>query len=699
MSDWKSRAKPVSNDWKSRARQVSVDIPTINERTPYVSVGDRAIAKNLAQSPEKQAEFLKKKYPDLEVKVANSDVVVRKPGEQNFKKLDPSTLELEDITDLGDAVVGGITSTLGTAAGALGGALAGGVGALPGAVAGSALAGAGTEALRQKLGQALGIPQDVSMGDVATQAVLGGAGTALLGTGPALKTAVKQLAASKGITEEAAKAALESSGGIAAAYKNVPSKMAEYWFGAPSDVIKKYANETQAIDDIASGSKTDFARNLVDRIRLGLNQEKQKVGGMLSDEIGQSGASIDFGPIRRQYMQHIGKLKEEYDQLPNAINKAKVNAAVAEFDAIFRNQKVNDKVFKEVTEGGKFLGVKPVEEILSGTQVPGGIPLSKASQKALDQNARNTVKFSPMGKFEQKLNNALTNFANPPVPYTPPVDQPVDIVLKGFEETYSPLVTQTKLMTALEAKPGMNQFIPDKITPMQAWKLQDVFKEYGDLTRIGSGVNSRFKNQATQAERELSDQALSAYQQLNKSLDEATSGASQALKDEYSDLKRIQAGISPYLNTDQSAYTTFKNSDSGAKTAFRESIEKLSQKTGENYKDDMLNLQAAEYFGSNALTPRSVGGVTSTSRTVPATVAGSILGSSLGGTLLGPMGAYGGAAVGGAAGNLLASPLALKAAIKASAPIRQGVNAMSPYLFNSSPVLRETINQTRWSEF
>lgn len=592
MSDWKSRATPVAaNDWKSRASAVNAPIKTIDERTPYVSVADRAIAKNTAQSPEKQAQFIKLKYPELDVQVQDNDVLVKAKNETEYRKLDPSKLELEDITDLGDVVAGGITSTLGTAGGALLGALGGGVGALPGAAAGAAVAGGATEALRQKLGQALGIPQDVSGTDVALQAGLGGVGTALLGTGPAMKSAIKTLAAKQGITEEAAKALLESSGGIAKAYKNLPAKAAEYWFGAPSDVIKKYANDTQAVDELAKGSKSDYARELVDRIRLSLNQEKNKVGGMLSDEIGQSGKMIDLNPTIQSYQNHISKLQQEFDALPNAINKSRLDSAKEEFKAIFANAK---------------------------SAVPEG---------------------------------------------------------------------------------SAPELINTQISPMQAWKLQDVFKEYGDLTRIGGGINSRFKNQATQAERDLADQALSAYQHINKSLDEATSGASQALKNEYSDLKRIQGNISPYLNTDQSAYTTFKNADSGAKTAFRESLEKLSQKTGENFKDDMLNLQAAEYFGSNALTPRSVGGVTSTSRTGPASVVGGILGSGLGGLMFGPTGAFGGAALGGAAGNLLASPLALKTAIKASAPIRQGVNAISPALFNASPIIRETINQTPWSQF
>lgn len=589
--DWKQRAKPVaSGNWRSKAKPVdmnSVSLPTENVRTPYVSVADRAIAKNLAQSPEKQAEFLKQKYPDLDVKVMNNEVVVKKPGETNYKMLDPTALEAEDITDLGDVVAGGITSAIGTGLGALGGTLAApGVGSVAGGIAGASAANAATEALRQKLGQALGIPQEVSGADVATSALLGGASTALLGTGPAMKSAVDQLVKARGVTPEVAKQMLESSGAIASTYKNLPAKFGEYWFGAPADVIKKYADDTESIDAIAKGSKTDFTQNLVNKIRQGFNQEKSRVGGELSDAIVKSGKQVDVDPIMSSYAQHIAKLENEFKAMPNAINKSKLDSAKQEFATIFNDVASN-------VEGAK---------------------------------------------------------------------------------------------------------IPTKMTPMQAWDMQDVFKEYGDLTRIGGGVNSRFKSQATEAEKELSNQALSAYQFLNKQLDDATSGVSQGLKDEYSQLKGIQENISPYLKSDQSAYTTFKNADSAAKTAFRESIEKLGKKTGQDFTEDMTRLQAAEYFGSNALTPKSVGGMTSTSRTLPSAAVGGLLGSVALGSAM-PYGHLVGAGLGAGAGNFLASPLVLKGLIKGSAPIRQGVNAVSPYLFNASPVLRETINQTPWSQF
>ncbi|MFN7454333.1 MAG: hypothetical protein ACK5RO_06695 [Pseudobdellovibrionaceae bacterium] len=580
MSDWKKRAKPVE-DWKLRATPVEeADIPIVDERTPYVSAEDRAIAKNFAQSTQKQAEFLKQKYPGLEVKVMGDSVAVRKPEDAEFKVLDPNKLELEDITDLGDTVVGGVASTLGAIGGGTAGALAGPAGAVGGGMAGSAAAGAGFEALRQKLGAALGIPQEVDTGDVATAGAINALGVGLLGQ-PATKAGSALVSNAKGISKEAAEQLVNNQGLVRTAWNKGMPAFTNMWFGTTDDVLNAYVNPAtrEGVDQLAEGSKTEFTDSLVSRIRGALSGEKRKVGEALASSIDGAGSPVNLSEAKQAFEAQIQQLDEVFKQVPTPENKAALDSAKQAYGSLF------SKV---------------------GTETP--------------------------------------------------------------------------------------EVIDDAIKPSLAWRLQQQLKDYGDLKKIGSGINPRYASNATADEKALSDAALTSYRAIGKELDRVTDGASPALKKQYGELMDIQDNISPYLKTDQSAYTTFKNSDSSAKTAFREALERLEQKTGEKFKDDIIKLQSAEYFGSNSLVPKSIGGTTSTSRSLPATFVGGLVGGSIGAKTLGPMGAAMGGAIGMAGGNALASPVLLRNVIRSTDPLRSGANAISPYLVPLTPATRESVN-------
>ena len=587
MSDWKSRAKKV-DDWKLRATPVEeANIPIVDERTPYVSVKDRAIAKNFAQSAEKQAAFIKQKYPDLEVKLQGSNVAIRKPNDPEFKVLDPSALELEDFSDLGDTVASAGLSTVGAIGGGALGALAGPAGVVAGGMAGSGAAGAGSEALRQRLGKALGIPQDVDMGDVATAGALNAAGVGLFGQ-PATKAATGFVQNAKGLSQEAAEQLVDNAGLLRTAWNKGLPKATNMWFGTTDDVLQSYVDPAsrEAVDRLAEGSKTEFTESLVDRIRSALNTEKRSVGEKLASEIDKAG-SINLSSAKQALQAAVDKAQAEFDAFPNALNKAKLDDAMATYDQIFRSV--------------------------------------------------NSPKIGPAAQ------------------------------------------------------------IPDEIKASQAWKLQGDLKDFADLRRIGGGVNSRFSSSATQGEKDLAESALGSYRAIGNELAKATEGASPALKKQYGEIMDVQNTISPYLRTDQSAYTSFKNSDQSSKIAFKEALERLEKKTGEKFRDDIVKLQAADYFGSGAWTPKSIGGVTSTSRSAPATALGIILGTNLGYSMGGPGAATLGAAIGAAGGNALASPSMLKNIIRASDPIRSGANAISPYLVPTMPILRE-INNSSWRD-
>jgi hypothetical protein len=553
-NDWKSRAKKVEeSDWKSRSKIVENDFPTKDESSPEISFKERLIAKNLAQSTAKQAEYLKLQHPDLDIKVNGNNVLIKRREDPEYKVLDSSKLEWEDISDIGDQVASGVTSTLGTTAGALAGPV--------GAFAGAAVAGGATEYLRQKLGQALGVPQEVDGGDVATSAAANTLGVGLLGTG---KMAGKA-------------AAGEYQGLIRQAWNKGVPKAASYWFGAPEKVINKYVDERELVNSVAK-SKTEHAGSIVDRLRSALNNQKKQVGGALESEIDTAGKAVNLRNAKIQMDDIVKSAKAEYDAFPNQLNKEKLDDAVKAYSSLFE---------------------------------------------------------------------------------------------------------------------GPTGALPDEVTATQAFGIQQDLKDFADLKRISGGINSRHAATATQAEKNLSDSALNSYRAVGNELDRVTSGASPQLKSQYKELVEMQSNLSPALKNDQQAYSTFTNLDGKSKTAFRENLEKLAQKSGENFEDDITTLQAAEYFGDAGWMPKSVGGTTSTSRSLPAVALLGLVGAKVGSSM-GPNGAIAGLGAGIAAGNAVSSPKMLKSAINYSDALRNGANALGQVYTPYVVPVRESLVQSSW---
>lgn len=560
--DWNQYQEAGPDYWNQFEEQPLTADQIVNERAPQVSVGDRMIAKNLAQSPRAQAEYLKKQYPGLEIKVSGGDVLI-KDGD-SFKKLDPSTFEAEDVTDVLDTIVSGITSTAGTVLGGLAGAPTG-VGAVPGALAGTAAAGAATEAFRQKLGQKLGIPQDVSGGDVAMAGAGNLIGAGLLGTGAIPKGAYKGL--------------------IRDAWNKGVPQAAQFWTGVTPDVLQTYSSPAsrEEVKSLIKGGKTEFTEKLVDKIRGGLNQQKQEVGAKLAGAIDNASEPVNIANIKQNYRTLIDQLQSEFDAVPNVINKEKLESAKATFSQIF----------------------------------------NKADDLASE--------------------------------------------------------------------------IPDTLKPSQAFRLQGDLKDFGDLKRTGQGINPRYASNATQSEKQLSDEALNAYRGINKELDRVTEGASPEFKAQYSQLKDIEGTLSPSLRTDQSAYSTFTNLDGKSKVAFKEALEKLGQRTGDDYTKPITMLQAADYFGSNSWTPRSIGGTTSTTRTLPGVVGGGLIGASIG-SKMGPLGGAAGGVIGSSVGAASASPRALRAVIESTDGVRSVADQFGRLMDVGyvTPLTREVLVQSPW---
>lgn len=212
----------------------------LNEMHPGIDFTTRAVYKNFGADPEASFNYLQKKHPELQFKKDKSgDVLAKAPGELAWRKLDPSTFEWQDVTDVGTDLAGGLLQGAATAgAGLAAGAASGGTAAIPAAMAASAGSGAGIEAIRQGLGKMAGIEGNMSGSDIGIAGAAGLASPLLFGTGASGAKALK-IAGTEG-----AEALLKSQRGLAGrAYDKtaefVGPKLGSVVSGINEKVIKK----------------------------------------------------------------------------------------------------------------------------------------------------------------------------------------------------------------------------------------------------------------------------------------------------------------------------------------------------------------------------------------------------------------------------------------------------------------------------
>lgn len=162
----------------------------VEEMHPDLSTVDRLKVKNFGGSGPEAVGYLQKKNPGLQFRVDDitKEILAKKPEEGQWRKLDPdtgffSTDFLRDAGDVAFDVLGGIGTSAATAAGGMAGAAAGGVGALPAAAAAGSASSTGIEALRQLVGQGLGVSSGLDPSNLAGAAVMGGLSPVLFGTG------------------------------------------------------------------------------------------------------------------------------------------------------------------------------------------------------------------------------------------------------------------------------------------------------------------------------------------------------------------------------------------------------------------------------------------------------------------------------------------------------------------------------------
>lgn len=319
----------LENEKAQLEAQGKYESPVIQEQHPDIGFGTRALVKNLSQSEDVTRKYLEGK--GFQTNIIDGQLVVKKPGEAKYKVLDPSGFDLQDITDVGYDIGSGVATGAATAGGAALGAGAAGVGAIPGAMAAGGASSAGLEALRQKLGAWMGLPQEVSGTDVAVSGAVGAVAPKVLGVNGA-----------KGLVQEGYEAT-----------KSALPKVGQYFSNVPAKATEIYAKNPKAIEMMKpEGATSELANATYDKLKSSLQAVKQNVGESLGQEIDTAQKPVNIAKVRAHLDNFITKLETG----PTSKNP-QVQAQIEQFKA------ARDNVFKTVQESADEAG-NPVKNLV-----------------------------------------------------------------------------------------------------------------------------------------------------------------------------------------------------------------------------------------------------------------------------------------------------------------------------------------------
>lgn len=419
---WRDRAKKVetnnpslpsqgASSWRSRGKVVAAPPKpsTIQEMHPKLDVADRLIAKNFAQSPQKQLEYFQSKYPDMDIDMSEKGQIRLKDKDaRDWNVVDPDTGFfskdfLNDTGDIGYDIYSGVSEGAATALAALaGGASTGGVGAIPSAMAAGGASGAANEAIRQKLGAALGIPQEVSGTDVAIIGGIGAVAPVLFGAGKA-----------KGLVQGAGTLGKKGLSKI-----NPGFWLGEKVSGIPRQAIRNYTDDAtrETVERLNREGVYDYSGQALDKIDDYITSNKNAATEDLVSAIEGAGRKANIKPAKETFKQSQKELSKRAS-LTNA-DKLKADQVKAIKDQYLGlNKKRLPENFDQLTPFEKTKVLRKVQQGPKGKFVPDEIDAKRAwdIQKDLKQAAKFEQGMTPADRYAKgtardayfKINQAL----------------------------------------------------------------------------------------------------------------------------------------------------------------------------------------------------------------------------------------------------------------------------------------------------
>lgn len=305
----------------------------LQEQFDGLDFGERFKLKNLSDSSEDQARFLKKKYGDkVDVGLKGGQILLRNKGDKDWKVMDPEGFDAQDITDVaGDIGSGLLSGAATTMAGLSAGAATGGVGAIPAAMAAGGASSAGLEAIKQKLAQMYGVKtDDLSGTDIAIQGAVGAASPLLFGVGASGKQIAKAAGSSDDVArklienytddavsgatlsmaqKETAEEALKASGeGL---IPKLGRKTVSFLSGSDEEALRTARKMLPKVKELEKkGATREFAETTAEEARAGFQTKLSEVGDQINEVVNESGARFSVDEYRKPFIDEIESLQK-----------------------------------------------------------------------------------------------------------------------------------------------------------------------------------------------------------------------------------------------------------------------------------------------------------------------------------------------------------------------------------------------------
>lgn len=633
MSDWKTGAIRVDNTapkrWKDSAQAIVPNSSNVRQEMPsFVSTGDRAVAKNFANSPEAQLAYYKQQYPDKEFQLFDGEVVAKNKGDVQWQQIDPKFQPIDNpigtIKDLGhdalDIIAYDIPNGVGQGLATTAGFVAGGP---LGAAAASGVYGGATEAGRQAIGKYLfDIPQEIDGKQVGVSTALGAVSPWLFGVN---KVPVSSLASKQmfNLTPQMEK---QAQGAVSKAVNWAGPKAVEFATGIPEDVQAAYRTSKDKLRDIAQNNgQFDMVDGLMQKVQKTLGAKQTELGQKVGTAIDAAAGPVDISGAKKIFQDRLAFLRAK-PYITNA-EQAEINSLENYYMKYFGLSKpyttakvVGDEVGVNSATAGK-------------VNVPSIIPDLEPKY----DGPRRLYNTSLGGQEQPHFNSSeFSQAADSAEPY-------------------------------FNTQKTTHHFLPDKIEGGRSFDLQQKLK--------GAAA---WEQNMTPETMSAKGSARGGYLSINDSLDQATSGLSKEAKDNYALYKTIQDEVENGFSSPQKTYNNITGLNKKTKMSLLSRMNQLADDGTLNVVDDVNNIRAMNaYYG--------MGDSPYLKQSEPAANTGLRALMSVGGGWLGYRAGVGGAAIGGYLGDQGAKALASRAAARGMSAIGENVDKASILNYLANP--------------
>jgi hypothetical protein len=434
----------------------------------------------------------------------------------------------------------------------------------------------------------------------------------------------------------------------------------------------------------ATGTAAEYLRQKAGMI-LGLPQEEVSGDDLLMAGASGAAAPLLFGTggvvkagakgVGQEALQasQRGVLKRGYDTATETVFPKAAEMLSGVPASATRSLAKNLNVVDELNQSGVLSHAEGAQDMVVSA-------LNKETQtvgKALQDSIEKAGEKVDISKVKQAFKSHMDE-----VRKNSPRNQETDDLLASLQAQFDNMFTFEKPKVKLNADGTTTQLgstrveMPNNITAMEAFNLQDQLKDSADFFRVKGGPGQSYAATASRADKKGMGVARGAYGEINAELDRVTSGVSSEMKNKYKDLLNLKTKLQPMFKDPETTFKTLSNLGAKSRKPTYEVLENMDKSYGTKVIDRAKELEAYKYFGEPAQDAISSQGVTSTSRSIGAGALGGLAGYYAGQETGLPT--YVSMPLGTVLGAKMASPAVLKGLVRGGKAVDDKLQRFTP---------------------